>query len=127
MDSRIKTIHPFAYDLKVSKVSNELLIRGEVELPLSCVCDSCLQDFDHSVVTDDICHVIENPPDTVDLTNYIREDILLAVPQIYVCDDDCKGLCSNCGQNLNIEQCECKVESFEKSPWDELDNLDLHT
>lgn len=44
---------------------------------------------------------------TIDLDPILREQVLLALPMNAVCRDDCKGLCSKCGQNLNEKQCGC--------------------
>ena len=43
----------------------------------------------------------------VDLDPIVREQILLALPMTTVCKDDCKGLCTVCGQNLNEKKCGC--------------------
>ena len=42
------------------------------------------------------------------LEDALREQILLATPVKTVCREECKGLCPNCGRNLNQEQCECE-------------------
>jgi uncharacterized protein len=41
------------------------------------------------------------------LEDLLREQVLLAVPMKSVCREDCKGLCPNCGKNLNYESCSC--------------------
>lgn len=38
----------------------------------------------------------------------MREQVLLALPMSAVCREDCKGLCAQCGQNLNEKQCGCE-------------------
>jgi uncharacterized protein len=42
---------------------------------------------------------------TIDLDPVVREQVLLALPVTVVCRDDCKGLCSTCGQDLNEKDC----------------------
>ena len=42
---------------------------------------------------------------TIDLDPVVREQVLLALPVSVVCRDDCKGLCSTCGQDLNEKDC----------------------
>jgi uncharacterized protein len=41
------------------------------------------------------------------LEDVLREQILLAVPMKIVCREDCKGLCPQCGTNLNQSSCSC--------------------
>lgn len=43
----------------------------------------------------------------IELDPIVREQLLLAVPVSVVCKDDCKGLCTVCGQNLNEAECGC--------------------
>jgi uncharacterized protein len=45
---------------------------------------------------------------TIDLDPIVREQVLLALPMSAVCREDCKGLCAQCGQNLNEKQCGCE-------------------
>ena len=40
----------------------------------------------------------------------IRDNILLDVPLIRLCNEGCKGICSECGNDLNTNQCECQKE-----------------
>jgi uncharacterized protein len=45
--------------------------------------------------------------DGIDLKDVMREQILLAVPMKVVCREECKGLCPQCGHNLNQGECKC--------------------
>jgi uncharacterized protein len=55
-------------------------------------------DLDVSVVEDG----------TIDLTELVREQILLNLPEQVFCREDCKGLCEKCGANRNLIDCNCK-------------------
>lgn len=88
------------HDLEVEKLEQHLLVRGELEVVLACQCVRCLKPFSHPLrLADWLCHVPlageECAPvsgDCVDLTPYVREDILLAIPQHPLCRPDCPGL-----------------------------------
>ena len=43
----------------------------------------------------------------LELEDVLKEQILLALPIKEVCKDDCRGLCPQCGRNLNLESCDC--------------------
>jgi len=45
--------------------------------------------------------------DTVDLSPLVREQLLLALPTRPLCGEACKGLCPQCGANLNRQPCQC--------------------
>jgi len=49
------------------------------------------------------------PPDAteIDVTPAVREELLLAAPRYVLCREDCKGLCPQCGKDLNAGPCEC--------------------
>lgn len=44
----------------------------------------------------------------IDLSALVREQTLLALPSQPLCRDDCRGLCAQCGANLNLESCTCQ-------------------
>ncbi len=58
----------------------------------------------------------------LELEDFLREQLLLALPIKTVCRDDCRGLCPHCGKNLNDNACSCKVEMHDPR-WDALKNI----
>lgn len=46
----------------------------------------------------------------LDISEAAREQILLELPEKVLCRDDCKGLCADCGSNLNNGPCDCGAE-----------------
>ena len=45
--------------------------------------------------------------DVIELAPLLKEQVLLALPTRPLCHEDCRGLCSGCGVNLNTEECAC--------------------
>jgi len=43
----------------------------------------------------------------IDVTPAVREELVLAAPRYVVCRDDCRGLCPQCGKDLNAGPCGC--------------------
>ncbi|HUL50614.1 MAG TPA: DUF177 domain-containing protein [Gemmatimonadales bacterium] len=43
----------------------------------------------------------------IDLVPAVREELILGVPQFVQCREDCRGLCPQCGKNLNAGPCDC--------------------
>ena len=60
--------------------------------------------------------------DGMELTDSLREQVLLAVPIKFVCSEDCKGFCPSCGKNLNEGSCGC-VQKVPDPRWDALKDL----
>jgi uncharacterized protein len=60
--------------------------------------------------------------DEVDLTDAVREQVLLRVPQYVLCREDCRGLCPKCGADLNAAPCDCAPDE-PVSPWSALNKI----
>jgi uncharacterized protein len=100
VDELIQGEKPLEYDLEAQKLESGILVTGDLWLELKCECARCLKGFVFVLeLTDWACHiplegeekaVISN--DCVDLTPYVREDILLGFPQHPLCEPDCGGL-----------------------------------
>ncbi len=60
--------------------------------------------------------------DKIDLTELVREQILLNLPTQIFCREDCKGLCQKCGANLNLIDCNCEEKEIDPR-WAVLKNL----
>lgn len=93
----------------------------EVKFSLNLVCDRCLKeftrdfcyDFEHILVRNantDSEEYVECEDNVLDLDELVVSDILLRLPTKILCREDCRGLCSMCGQDLNEGECSC----FEK-------------
>ncbi len=109
-DDPVQCDGPIHYRLRAVVVTDELLVDGTLQAPLRLRCRRCdcqftgalgnlAYHYDQSVVS---------APEYVDLTEDIREAIILAFPSYPVCDPACKGLCPQCGANWNETTCECK-------------------
>ena len=62
----------------------------------------------------------------LDITEDVRNEMLIELPINLLCRDDCRGLCPKCGVNLNEVACGCRPEGgAEASPWSALDGLSL--
>jgi uncharacterized protein len=118
--------YPVDYDLNISIVQASALIIGRVYSTICCQCDRCLSDFEKFLENPNICHYIPVTEDkTIDLTDEIREDMLIVFPQKVLCSKDCRGLCRFCGQNLNKKKCSCPNENSDTNAWNQLDELCL--
>ena len=99
-DDLIRAEKPLRYDLSVELLHDAVLATGSLTLPLECECGRCLKKFKTELkVTDWAVHLplegddkvsVEN--DCVDLTPFVREDMLLNFPQHPLCKPECAGL-----------------------------------
>ena len=123
------------YHLSAVMAGADLVVTGSASVPLATVCARCLDDIRVPISVKGLCFHFEKVRDLeVDLTDDVREELLLAIPSCFYCSPDCKGICPVCGTNLNHASCSCdrdrtepEPDSAAPSPWDQLDALNLAT
>jgi uncharacterized protein len=101
---------------KVTRTRQGLMIETELQTTIQAECGRCLTEFPHPLKTEfSDLYVFSHKDRTdddlvmpedgfVDLGPIAREQLLLEIPINLVCKPDCKGLCSVCGANKNIEE-----------------------
>ncbi|MDF7806812.1 DUF177 domain-containing protein [Pontiellaceae bacterium B12219] len=114
------------YTLYVQRVSDELVVRGALDVDVDLQCARCSEFFSTTVSVSDFLRAYPAPDgtDSVDITDDLREEILLHVPGFPVCSEECEGVCPQCGVDLNKGSCECKKEDG-PTAWSALDGLNL--
>lgn len=59
----------------------------------------------------------------LELDEAVRTALLLEMPTRVFCKEDCRGLCPQCGQNLNINECSCQKDLTRRNPFSALASL----
>jgi len=120
------------YELHAALVNNGILLTGSASTEIQLECGRCLKKFKQKVKAGEICHFYEKvKTQELNVTEDIREDILIALPSTYLCGKNCKGLCHKCGTDLNKAECSCTEDESpeeyppEESPWSALDKLKI--
>lgn len=117
---------PIEGDLRAESVVEGILVTGRVGGRARLTCARCLKGFSAPFALD-LCELFsgpghELPPEEdsykveglqIDLEPMLRDAIALDLPLNPVCDEDCKGLCALCGQDLNSRACACTVEDVD--------------
>jgi uncharacterized protein len=111
------------YDLYAQRVSGELVVRGNLRAPMELRCSRCDEFFSTTVEVSDFLRAYSAPEgaDIVDITEDMREEVLLHLPPFPLCGEDCEG--------LPVPQMEKSSggdrEGGADNPWSALDGLDL--
>jgi uncharacterized protein len=125
-EDRIGCPDPLRFSLHASLAGDAILVQGEMHTVLRCRCDRCLKYYDLPLDLNDVCIYFKNiDTDTINLTEDLRQDILLGFPQHCRCGEDCRGLCPNCGQNLNVRDCGCQQQTATDDAWGMLDQIEI--
>ena len=122
----IKAVLPVRFKLALQVLGLEFLVQGAVEADVGMDCVRCGEFFSTTLTDSSFLrgYQIEESTDSIDLAPDIREAIVLSLPNFPRCSATCKGLCPQCGVNLNKESCTCEAPE-EENPWEALDGLDV--
>lgn len=114
-----------AYDLTVELIGAELLVRGSLAVPVEFSCSRCLKPTTREISSDSYSfNANAEGGEEIDLTDSIREDIIIALPLKPLCDEGCKGICPRCGNDLNSGACGCGTRRADIR-WDALEGVEL--
>ncbi len=142
---------PLNWNVTVTNTGGALLVAGTVEGAARTSCVRCLEPFDleltgeiegYFLLSDEEAPVddleedefdVMGPDNTIDLIPLMHSALLMDVPLVPLCRDDCKGLCPDCGINLNEGTCDCaskraaaeEAEEKASNPFSVLKDLDL--
>jgi len=117
-------------------------IKIATDLGVNLQCDRCLDPFTRQLRVETRVIYTEDPSldpeheqeglyllpandDTADLTEDVRQSILLGMPVKVLCKESCGGLCPQCGVNRNREKCSC-VAKTDDSRWEALKNIKMN-
>jgi uncharacterized protein len=124
----VKTIGDVRASGELNRSSAKIDVKGAIRAPLEIDCTRCLtpvrRELDITFAATFVgkemfpeakeTHIEAGDLDTdvvegneLDLTDVVREQILLNLPEQILCREDCKGICPTCGVDLNAGECEC--------------------
>ncbi len=121
-------IAPIKIELTAFREYDHIRVNGQVETEVRLTCSRCLAEYETAVnssftlfynkasgvpleeelqLTGDDLDSASYDGDYIDFTAEITEHVLMEVPLKPLCKEDCLGLCSNCGADLNSVDCSC--------------------
>jgi uncharacterized protein len=131
---------PIEVELNAIKSGDEIIFQGNVTTMIEAECARCLELFEKPVEArmqfvvqfldvdtpedtgDDDFVVLPKSMEDYDISERVREVILLELPYKPLCELNCKGLCPMCGENLNERDCGCTQDKTDER-WDALREL----
>lgn len=84
----------------------EILCSGRITGTLRFTCGRCLETYS-APVDIEFAQSYPAPAESIDLTEEVRDQLVLNLPSQPVCSEACKGLCPQCGVNRNLKECSC--------------------
>lgn len=119
---------PVQVDLEAQPAVKDVIVHGRVKGEVAHECRRCLEPVPVAIDENVSMFFQDGVPEEqaeaeevyalpergdLDLTQAVREQVALAVPQYALCREDCRGLCPQCGRNLNEGDCDCAVEEVD--------------
>jgi len=109
--------------LRLSRTKEGILVQGQLAVELDDECCRCL-DAVSAEITFDLEELFMHPPSfetefsihddgILDLAPLIRSETLIIQSRGIYCRPDCKGLCAECGENLNHTTCSCEADDID--------------
>jgi len=104
---------------KIVNSAGLLTLRGELDVDMNCICDRCGITYPRTkhmelavplaadLEDDDNPDVYPVEGDGVDVNEILETVFILNMEAKSLCSEDCKGLCPDCGKNLNEGPCNC--------------------
>jgi len=108
----------------LNKFDDQIILEASTTAGANFICDRCGREFMQSVRSkykmiyllrsiedaEEEINITYLSPDThiINLSNDVRDYMILSIPMKRLCKEDCKGLCVKCGSDLNEKQCECE-------------------
>ena len=135
--------YPIEYELSapVSVETNytfkggSVFVNGEFTAVLKVCCSRCLKDMEYCMQadfdekfalkeSDDVSYTYAE--DMLYLDKLILDKIMFELPARFLCKPDCKGLCPQCGADLNVAPCGCnilKTDNKKMNPFSKLEGM----
>lgn len=120
----IKTVGSCEVAGVISSDSDILILNAKIKADLEMICSRCLEAFIYPIdidieerfttnrsSKDDEAIVVMD--DVLDITEVVETSMISTLPIKRVCKNDCKGLCQECGCNLNDKTCSCHKEDVD--------------
>ena len=105
---------------RVTNSAGILTLEGSLTAEMTCVCDRCGKRFDsvksmelNAFISEEECDDVEAfvlDGDKLDVSDTVSTLFILDMETKFLCSEDCKGLCSRCGADLNLGPCGCGKE-----------------
>jgi uncharacterized protein len=130
--SEVKQVSPLEVTATAELLDGQIRVEGELETKIEMSCARCLEPVVEDVsrsfdliysplpksnkpeeerLKDDDADIAFFQGEGIFLADVLKEQVLLALPMKVICQSDCRGLCPNCGANLNHEECRCETHA----------------
>ena len=142
-ERELQLLEPINVSGRIRRKDNEVDLRGKLHTKVAIPCGRCLKSVEfpidvefaerftpavswkneeqHELSEDDL-NLAAFDGQSIELDDLVREEIVHALPGHVLCDEACRGLCPQCGGDLNVNACDCETKQID-SRWEKLRDL----
>jgi len=102
-----------AVRVSCSRCLTPMLAPVEMEIDEECELTQIDEPDAYEATAEDIAETPILDDDIIDLSELVRQNLVVNLPTSPLCRPECPGLCPQCGQNLNEGQCDCSTEHID--------------
>ncbi|KXS50081.1 MAG: uncharacterized protein A8274_808 [Halanaerobium sp. 4-GBenrich] len=116
VDREIEIKDKVQLELEIYNTEDSFLVQGTLEAELILSCSRCLQKYSSTIkldISEDVMKSEMEDEEELYLDDIIVDNIILSLPMKPLCSEDCKGICPQCGQDLNEGECDCEIETVD--------------
>ena len=139
----LRLLEPVSVEGRIRRKGEEVELPGRLRTKVAVLCGRCLKSVElpieadfierftpavswkneeqHELRAEDL-NLAAFDGEAVELDDLVKEEIILAMPGHILCQEECKGLCPNCGADLNAGSCGCTIKETD-SRWEKLKDL----
>lgn len=104
----INASSPVEIKAKALRIQDRLELTIGLESAVTMQCSRCLRETEFTFTKNFRLDYLLTKQDTaIDITEDVRQELMLEYPLRPLCKPDCKGLCPKCGEDLNEGDCKC--------------------
>lgn len=107
---KIKFTEPVNVALNAYRISSTVTVDMKLSGRFKSACDRCLEEIEFGVNRQSrLNYNVKSSQDVLELDADIRQELILDYPVKFLCKPTCRGICKNCGKNLNQGDCGCNL------------------
>jgi uncharacterized protein len=125
------------FRVRAIRIKEIVEVEGRFDTKARLTCSRCLKQFETPLAANFVITYTRKQPETtttasadgieisaaqaglilysgseIDLREGLQEQVVMSIPMQPICTEDCHGLCSRCGADLNASDCDCREDAF---------------
>jgi len=116
-------LNPVTLTGAAERTGELVVVRGEMASEIEQICGRCLRGVRRAITTPFELSYEVGDHENIDTTGDLRDLLMLNHPDRFLCSENCRGICTKCGKNLNQDTCTCQEPAPSTAQWEPLKKI----